>query len=310
MNERVDKLLGWCEEKLPDMKINDRNVYIWGAAIAGAALKDMLEEKGIEISGFVDKRAKQLKEFQEKKVILSEQLDSKTDYVIVSLWGFNDVVIDTLFQLGFKYDNFCWLCEPDHFSKEDIVYDGCSVGKYTYGYKDLLKMFPAASSIGRYCSINETARILINHPMEAVTTHPFIDHPMFWNLKNYERKKQILEEHGKYKNNCACATSSIRNNPAVTIGNDVWIGANVCIMPGVHIGDGAVLAAGAVITKDVEPYAIVGGVPAKLIKYRFNEEQRRKLLEICWWNWDEEQIEENYELFLEPESFLEKVDCN
>lgn len=306
MNERVEKLLNWCEEKLPNMKIDGKNVYIWGAGVAGAAIKEKLEEKAINICGFVDRRAGEITQFQGKKVISSEQLNSGTDYVIVSLWGFSEVVIESLFKIGFKYDEFCWLCEPDHFSKIDTVYAGCSVGRYTYGYKDLLKMFPAASSIGRYCSINETARVLINHPMEAVTTHPFIDHPMFWDLKDYDKKQEILARHGKYFDNCLCGTSPIRNNPPIIIGNDVWIGANVCIMPGVHIGDGAVLAAGAVITKDVEPYAMVGGVPAKLIKYRFNEEQRRKLLEICWWNWDEEQIEENYELFLNPDKFLEE----
>ena len=310
MNENVVKILEWFEEKYPDMKINNRDVYIWGASVAGAELKRKLEEKKIEIRGFVDRRAKELVEFCEKRVIEPDQLNSETDYVIVSIWGYDYFVIEKLFKLGFKYDEFCWLCEPDHFSKIDTVYAGCSVGKYSYGYKNLLKLFPAASSIGRYCSINETARVLINHPMEAVTTHPFIDHPMFWNLKDYDKKQEILARHGKYFDNCICGTSPIRNNPPIIIGNDVWIGANVCILPGVHIGDGAILAAGAVVTKDVEPYAIVGGVPAKLIKYRFNEEQRRKLLEICWWNWDEEQIEENYELFLEPESFLEKVDCN
>lgn len=306
MNERVEKLLNWCEEKLPNMKIDGKNVYIWGAGVAGAAIKEKLEEKAINICGFVDRRAGEITQFQGKKVISSEQLNSGTDYVIVSLWGFSEVVIESLFKIGFKYDEFCWLCEPDHFSKIDTVYAGCSVGRYTYGYKDLLKMFPAASSIGRYCSINETARVLINHPMEAVTTHPFIDHPMFWNLKDYDKKQEILARHGKYFDNCICGTSPIRNNPPIIIGNDVWIGANVCILPGVHIGDGAILAAGAVVTKDVEPYAIVGGVPAKVIKYRFDKEQREKLLKICWWDWSEEQIEENYELFLEPEKFLAK----
>lgn len=306
MNEKVVKLLGWFEEKYPDMKINHRDVYIWGASVAGAELKRKLEEKKIEIRGFVDRRAKELVEFCDKKVILSDQLNSETDYVIVSIWGYDYLVIEKLFKLGFHYDDFCWLCEPDNFSRTDIVYNDCFIGRYSYGYKELLKWFPATSSIGRYCSINETARVLINHPMEAVTTHPFIDHPMFWNLKDYERKQQLLERYGKYHENCLGGTSPIRNNPPIIIGNDVWIGANVCILPGVHIGDGAILAAGAVVTKDVEPYEVIGGVPAKHIKYRFDEGKRKKLLEICWWNWDEEQIEENYELFLDPEKFLEK----
>lgn len=309
MTERVERLLLWCEEKLPNMKLEKKNIYIWGAAAAGAAIKDKLEEHGIQIEGFIDKRAKQFAEFQGKRVILSDELNCDTDYVIVSLWGFDDTVIATLFKKGFKHDDFCWLCEPDNFSRNDIVYDGCFVGRYTYGYKELLKMFPAAASIGRYCSINETARILINHPMEAVTTHPFIDHPMFWNLQDYEKKMEILKRNGTYSNNSLCCTSPIRDNPPVIIGNDVWIGANVCIMPGVHIGDGAILAAGAIVTKDVEPYAIVGGVPAKLIKYRFEKEIIESFLRIKWWEWSVEKIEENIELFYQPELFCKVFDC-
>ena len=99
-------------------------------------------------------------------------------------------------------------------------------------------------------------------------------------------------------------TKSI-NNP-VTIGNDVWIGANVCILPGISIGDGAVLAAGAVITKDVPPYAIVGGVPAKVIKYRFSEDIIKKLLKIKWWNWEEEKVKKNKDLFYDPVKFVER----
>ena len=93
----------------------------------------------------------------------------------------------------------------------------------------------------------------------------------------------------------------------VIIGNDVWIGANVIILPGVNIGHGAVIAAGAVVTKDVEPYAIVGGVPAKLIKYRFNAEERQKLLSIAWWNWSLDKIEKNIELFYQPQVFLSSL---
>lgn len=95
-------------------------------------------------------------------------------------------------------------------------------------------------------------------------------------------------------------------NELVTIGNDVWIGANVVILQGVHIGDGAIIAAGAVVTKDVDDYAIVGGVPAKLIRYRFSERQIKAFKEIQWWNWNMDKIQENMELFYRPEDFLKK----
>lgn len=86
----------------------------------------------------------------------------------------------------------------------------------------------------------------------------------------------------------------------IFIGNDVWIGSSVKIMPGVHVGNGAVIGAGAIVTKDVPPYAIVGGVPAKIIKYRFSEDSIKKLENSKWWELDESILKENISLFKEP----------
>jgi virginiamycin A acetyltransferase len=83
----------------------------------------------------------------------------------------------------------------------------------------------------------------------------------------------------------------------IEVGNDVWIGADVTVLTGVTIGDGAVVGAGAVVTKDVEPYEIVAGVPAKHRGWRFDEETRRELRDISWWEWDEERIRRNTEFF-------------
>ena len=305
-NAFVSDMVLWCKEKLPTMKYQGKNIYIWGASDAGKAIKSVLEEKHIFLHGFVDRRAKELESVSGVPVILPSELNCETDYVIISIWGMQDSVIDFLFDHGFLYDDFCYIWQAQNYNEEDIIFRGCRVGRYTYGYKHLLRMFPMAESIGRFCSINETAVILNNHPMGYVSTHPILDQAMFWNIKDYQYRKELLRKYGKYRNNSPDCDSPIRYNPPVTIGNDVWIGGYVSILPGVHVGDGAVLAAGAVVNRDVEPYAVVGGVPAKLIKYRFNEKDREELLKIKWWDWNIEKIEKNIELFFEPEKFIKE----
>ena len=94
---------------------------------------------------------------------------------------------------------------------------------------------------------------------------------------------------------------------SIIIGNDVWIGANVKIMADVKIGDGAIIAAGAVITRNVEPYGIYGGVPAKLIRYRFDREDIEYLLKLKWWDKDEIWIKTNAHLFNNIKSFIKEL---
>ena len=93
---------------------------------------------------------------------------------------------------------------------------------------------------------------------------------------------------------------------SIIIGNDVWIGDNVLIFEGIRIGDGAIIAAGAVVTKDVDPYAIVGGVPAKLIRKRFTQDQIDFLRAFKWWNKPESWIKSNVEDFTNIEVFMQK----
>ena len=94
---------------------------------------------------------------------------------------------------------------------------------------------------------------------------------------------------------------------APIIGDDVWIGTNVVILPGVHIGQGAIIGAGAVVTKDVPPYACMGGVPARLLKYRFPKETIEKLLKINWSQKDDEWIKNNIELFYDVDKFISEI---
>jgi phosphonate metabolism protein (transferase hexapeptide repeat family) len=97
-----------------------------------------------------------------------------------------------------------------------------------------------------------------------------------------------------------------RREKKVVVGNDVWIGHNVTVMGGVSIGDGAVIGSGAIVTKDIPPFAIAVGNPAKVIRYRFDEKIREKLLQIKWWNWDYETIKKRLNEFNEIDQFIQK----
>lgn len=132
--------------------------------------------------------------------------------------------------------------------------------------------------IGKFCSIACGAKFLFtsaNHTLKSLSTYPF---PIFF------------EEWGLDGKDICDAWD---NKGDIVIGNDVWIGFEAVILSGVTIGDGAVIGSRAVVTKDVEPYTIVGGVPAKAIRKRFDEQTIEKLEKIGWWNWNEEQIRQN-----------------
>lgn len=132
--------------------------------------------------------------------------------------------------------------------------------------------------IGKFCSIACGAKFLFNsanHTLSSLSTYPF---PLFF------------EEWGLEKKDVANAWD---NKGDIVIGNDVWIGYEAVVLAGVTIGDGAIIGTRAVVTKNVPPYTIVGGVPAKPIKKRFSEETISALLEIQWWNWSKERIARN-----------------
>lgn len=169
--------------------------------------------------------------------------------------------------------------------EEGVHLNSLSVGKYTYINKNCF-IDKNTIKIGRFCSIAYNCRIgLGGHPMDWVSTHSFTYKP----------------KYGFTKNNL---TFKAENNQETIIGNDVWIGANSTILAGVKIGDGAIIGAHSLVTRDVEPYSIVFGTPAKHHKYRFEKDQIEKLLNLKWWNWDDDKIRENIELFSDIELFL------
>lgn len=152
----------------------------------------------------------------------------------------------------------------------------CSIGEYTR-VRHFATIYHA--TIGKFSGIGINARIgIAQHPLNTVSTN------LIFYKKNPISNKWVKPiEFEEYK--------------PIIIGNDVYIGEYATIMGGVRIGDGAVVASRAVVTKDVPPYAIVAGVPAKVVKYRFEKETINRLLEIQWWNLPEEEITNKLEIF-------------
>ncbi len=142
------------------------------------------------------------------------------------------------------------------------------IGRYTYINNGTTIFYN--TKIGRFCSIGKKCEIgTVDHPIDWLSTSS-----MQYNIK----------EHFDYKSDCSNFKELHYNQiEGCTIGNDVWIGSLVVVKSGVTIGDGAIIGANSIVVKDVPPYAIVGGVPAKLIRYRFDKATIKKLLELKWW---------------------------
>ncbi|MEI6070387.1 MAG: CatB-related O-acetyltransferase [Verrucomicrobiae bacterium] len=143
-----------------------------------------------------------------------------------------------------------------------------AVGSHTYGVTSktvLLFKKTDRVVVGKYCSIAYGVKIIASgeHYYERAANYPF--------------RARCLGEDGE---------SETATKGEVRIGNDVWIGARAIVLSGVTIGDGAVIGAGSVVSHDIPPYAIAAGVPAKVLRYRFSENQIQDLLQIKWWNWD------------------------
>lgn len=175
------------------------------------------------------------------------------------------------------------------FIKNTVTNPNIIIGDYTY-YDDpddsenfernVLYHFPFVGDqliIGKFCAIARAVKFIMNganHRMSGFSTYPF-------------------EIFGNGWESVEPTPSELPYKGSTVIGHDVWIGYEAMIMPGVQVGDGAIIAAKSVVVSDVPPYTIVGGNPAKLIRQRFEDNVVRALLHIAWWNWDREKITRN-----------------
>lgn len=154
--------------------------------------------------------------------------------------------------------------DPTQFERNNVLY------QYPINHDKLI--------IGKFCSIACGVKFLFNsanHTLSSLSTYPF---PLFYEEWDLEKSK---------------VANSWDNKGDIVIGNDVWIGYEAVIMAGVTVGDGAIIGTRAVVTKDVPPYTIVGGIPAKPIRKRFSDETIEALLNLKWWNWSDELIRRN-----------------
>ncbi len=192
--------------------------------------------------------------------------------------------------------NHTYFNDSTLFDGDNIIGNNCSISSTKIGYKTYIGngAFLDSVVIGKYCSIGDNCKVLSGtHPVKDwVSTHPcfyskdylfsFVNENLFKEVKFYDETNRVK----------------------VKIGNDVWIGSNVLILGGVQIGDGAVIGAGAVVTSDVTPYSIVGGVPAKCIRKRFDENTINHLIELKWWNLSFEELKSLIPFFNDVNEFL------
>ena len=180
--------------------------------------------------------------------------DTETVYLNRVVTGPNIVVGDYT-----MYNDF--VDDPTQFEKNNVLYH------YPINGDRLV--------IGKFCSIACGAKFLFtsaNHTQRSLSTYPF---PLFFEEWGLNRRQ---------------VTDAWDNRGDIIIGNDVWIGYQAVVLSGVHIGDGAIIGARAVVTGDVAPYTVVGGVPARPIKERFDRDTVARLQQLCWWDWPVEKI--------------------
>lgn len=176
--------------------------------------------------------------------------------------------------LGFDYNQM--LQKTDFTLLKHDVFTQRGVGTYDNGAK-VWRWSNALIQIGNYCSIAHGVNFIADdgfHTQSKITNYPFINNKSI-DLELLDIKEKFIHKQG------------------IIIGNDVWIGLGCTILPGVKIGNGVTLAAGSVVDRDVPDYTLAGGVPARVIRQKYSNDEIQSLLKISWWNWNEEKLRES-----------------
>jgi chloramphenicol O-acetyltransferase len=206
-----------------------------------------------------------------RKVFFNIRLKKKTSF-IKTLYFHSDIKIGKCVKIG----------------KNVEIGNNVEIGDYSYiNTNKNWSTIESNVKIGKFCSIGPNVTIALgNHNYNFITTHPILYNKKYKFIPNNYDLDDKMEK--------------------TIIGNDVWIGANSNIKRGIKIGNGVVIAMNSVVTKDVPDYAIVAGVPAKIIKYRFDEKQIDVLLKSKWWDNDEETLKKQIEKFYNIDLFIKK----
>lgn len=268
-------------------------------------LEQVLERylNGREIAVWGNPTRSMLRELTPYKFHIADRVDPAKHYVLaVNEDDFNDFKTDEQSKQFTYIDDFYDPFDLGGWLPFDLECGEAKIGRYSYFGSNLAQAckYGELVRVGSFTAINETAYMDVNHQMNMTTVNDMIP----FNAQNKAKfdEKCLSDSKNPY----------VVNEKPLTIGNDVWIGANVFINSSTvtSIGDGAIIGAGAVVLEDVPPYAIVVGVPAKIKRYRFSPEMIEVLLRVKWWDWSVEEINANADALMSPEIFMQRFGLN
>ena len=275
-------------------KSKQMRVMIFGANDDGRdlfrQLKPLMVIGIIDVVAFIDNDSRLIgREIEGKKIIVPEQVKNFEYDLIIVAPIFVVEVSRQLIDLGVSENRIIPYSE-DHvrnFGDMDREFDDVKIGKYSY-YKRGTKLMNC--DIGRFCHIGDNCAIgLFGHDTSQVTTYPL----------KYHFENSVVDVGQD------STADAVRKSRQTIIKNDVYIGESVTIFAGVTVGNGAVIGARAVVTKDVPDYAVVAGVPSQIVRMRFSDKIVDDLLDIQWWQWSDDKIKSCIEDFhLDVEKFV------